>query len=345
MADNNVTESQTTDTTTQQPDQPVAQTTAQAAPTPAAVHAHAPSPAALAKTATHTPVAKSSGFAQADIAKAESFGRVDDNGVVYVKEGDTEREVGQYPDASHDEALALYARRYLDLKAKLDLFATRLKSNSIKPREIDETLKTLTAETENPDVVGDIAALHTQLDELKTEAQAKKESIAQARKEAMAKAVAERTKIVEKAEQLAANLGDNTNWRSTADKFRSLFEQWQNHQRTTIRIDKADADALWKRFSAARTTFNQARRKWAQARDNERSQAKKVKEEIIAEANELKESTAWAQTSRRFNELMDRWKQAGRAGRSEDDTLWAQFREAADTFFNARQADLSLIHI
>lgn len=187
--------------------------------------------------------------------------------------------------------------------------------------------------------MGDIAALHTQLDELKTEAQAKKESIAQARKEAMAKAVAERTKIVEKAEQLAANLGDNTNWRSTADKFRSLFEQWQNHQRTTIRIDKADADALWKRFSAARTTFNQARRKWAQARDNERSQAKKVKEEIIAEANELKESTAWAQTSRRFNELMDRWKQAGRAGRSEDDTLWAQFREAADTFFNARQAD------
>ena len=47
--------------------------------------------------------------------------------------------------------------------AKLDLFATRLKSNSIKPREIDETLKTLTAETENPDVVGDIAALHTPL--------------------------------------------------------------------------------------------------------------------------------------------------------------------------------------
>ena len=37
-----------------------------------------------------------------------------------------------------------------------------------------------------------------------------------------------------------------------------------------MRIDRADADALWKRFSAARTTFNQQRRKWAQARDNER---------------------------------------------------------------------------
>ena len=36
---------------------------------------------------------------------------------------------------------------------------------------------------------------------------------------------------------------------------------------------------------------------------------------------------------------MDRWKKAGRAGRNEDDALWARFREAADTFFNARQAD------
>ena len=117
--------------------------------------------------------------------------------------------------------------------------------------------------------------------------------IAEARKAAQAKAVAERTTIVEKAEALAASLGDNTNWRSTADKFRNLFDEWQNHQRTTVRIDKPEAEALWKRFSAARTTFNQARRKWAQARDNERTAAKEAKEAIIAEANELKDSTAW----------------------------------------------------
>ncbi len=91
-----------------------------------------------------------------------------------------------------------------------------------------------------------------------------------------------------------------------------------------MRIDKPEADALWKRFSAARTTFNQARRKWAQARDNERTAAKAAKEAIIAEANELKDSTAWGETSRQFNELMDRWKKAGRAGRNDDDALWAQ---------------------
>ena len=65
----------------------------------------------------------------------------------------------------------------------------------------------------------------------------------EARKAAIAKAVEERTAIVEKAEALADSLDENTNWRSTADKFRSLFQQWQEHQRNNIRIDKEDADA------------------------------------------------------------------------------------------------------
>ena len=77
----------------------------------------------------------------------------------------------------------------------------------------------------------------------------------------------------------------------------------------------------------------------AQGRDEERSNAKAAKEAIIAEAEEIKDSTAWVETSRKFNELMDRWKKAGRAGRRDDDALWARFRAAADTFFNARQAD------
>ena len=312
------------------------------APTPASMpKPHAPSPAAFAHrpAAAHVAAPTAPAYSEEEVKAAEAFGRVDDKGTVYVKDGGTEREVGQFPDAPQEEALSLYAHRFLELKAKLDLLANRLTAPNVKAREIDDALKTLGEETAAPAVVGDIAALKAQYESLKAAGEAKKAELAAARKAAVAKATEERAKIVEKAEALAAGLGDNTNWRSTADKFRALFEEWQNHQRTTVRIDKADADALWKRFSSARTTFNQARRKWAQARDAERAQAKAAKEAIIAEANELKDSTAWGETSRRFNELMDRWKRAGRAGRSEDDALWARFREAADVFFNARQAD------
>ncbi|MFR0569310.1 DUF349 domain-containing protein [Bifidobacterium apri] len=346
MADENVTEPKNTTEnagqTTKTASQPLTGAKPSAVPSPANIKHHAPSPAAFAKKKpAHRNAAPAAhvAYSDADVKQAESFGRVDDNGTVYVKDAEGEREVGQFPDASKEEALALYARRFLDLKEKLDVFANRLKSNTIKPHEIDESVKLLGEETKEPAVVGDVSALRAQFEQLQKDGEAKKEELANRRKEAVAKAVQERTVIVEKAEALAAGLGDNTNWHSTADKFRALFDEWQAHQRNSVRIDRADADALWKRFSAARTTFNQQRRKWAQARDNERAHAKAEKEAIIAEANEIKDSTEWAETSRKFNELMDRWKKAGRAGRNDDDALWAKFREAADTFFNARQAD------
>ena len=351
MADENVTKPKNTTEnagqTTKTASQPQTGAKPTAVPSPANIKHHAPSPAAFAKKkpAHHNAApAAHVAYSDEDVKQAESFGRVDDNGTVYVKDGDGEREVGQFPDASKEEALALYARRFLDLKEKLDVFANRLNSGTIKPHEIDESVKLLGEETKEPAVVGDVAELRAQFEQLKKDGEAKKEELANRRKEAVAKAVQERTAIVEKAEAVAAGLGDNTNWRSTADKFRALFDEWQAHQRNSVRIDRADADALWKRFSAARTTFNQQRRKWAQARDNERAHAKTEKEAIIAEANEIKDSTDWAETSRKFNELMDRWKKAGRAGRSDDDALWAKFREAADTFFNARQADRDQIN-
>ena len=334
MADETATISDNTTEPTEQATTPTPAPTPASAPKP-----HAPSPAAFAKKAVKrpAPAASASGYSDAEVKAAEAFGRVDDNGTVYVREGDSEREVGQFPDVSKEEALSLYARRYLDLKAKLDLLASRLHSDTVKSHEIDETLKSLEQETDKPAAVGDMAALKQQFEQLKEAGAAKKAELTKARKAAIAKAVEERTKIVEKAEALASSLDDEINWRSTADKFRSLFDQWQQHQRTSVHIDKPQADALWKRFSAARTTFNQARRKWSQARDVERAHAKAEKEAIIAEANQLKDSTAWGETSRRFNELMDRWKRAGRVGRSDDDALWAQFRKAAD--------ELSLIHI
>ncbi len=327
------------------------------APTPAAVPAphkaavpmpHAPFPAAFAKHPTRhaapTVAPAVSKHADEDISAAKQFGHVDESGAVFVREGETERKVGEFPGAPADEALTLYARRFLDIKDKLELFAKRLESSTIKQHEIDESVKSLEQETAEPEVVGDIASLKTQYAELKAAAETKKQELTKARRQAVAKALEERTAIVVKAEDLANSLGDSTNWRQTADKFRSLFDQWQQHQRTSVHLDKPDADALWKRFSAARTTFNQGRRKWAQHRDSERAETKQAKEGIIAEANAIKDSTDWGETSRRFNALMDRWKQAGRAGRAEDDALWARFREAADTFFNARQADRDQMH-
>lgn len=86
-----------------------------------------------AKPRAAAPAAATATYSEADVKAAEAFGRVDDNGTVFVKDGDAEREVGQFPDVSKEEALALYARRFLDLKAKLDLLAARLTSPTSRP--------------------------------------------------------------------------------------------------------------------------------------------------------------------------------------------------------------------
>jgi hypothetical protein len=78
---------------------------------------------------------------EADIKEASAFGRVDEDGTVYVREGHHERAVGQYPGVPHEEALKVFIRRYLDLKAQLALFDQRIDSLSI--REIDQNLSTL----------------------------------------------------------------------------------------------------------------------------------------------------------------------------------------------------------
>ena len=145
MADETATISDNTTEPTEQATTPTPAPTPASAPKP-----HAPSPAAFAKKAVKrpAPAASASGYSDAEVKAAEAFGRVDDNGTVYVREGDSEREVGQFPDVSKEEALSLYARRYLDLKAKLDLLASRLHSDTVKSHEIDETLKSLEQETD-----------------------------------------------------------------------------------------------------------------------------------------------------------------------------------------------------
>ena len=97
-------------------------------------------------------------------------------------------------------------------------------------------------------------------------------------------------------------------------------------------------DELWKRFSSARTQFDRHRRQFFSQLDQAQSEAKRIKEALIAEAEALSSSVDWSRTSSAYRELMNRWKAAPRASRKEDDALWARFRAAQQVFFDARRA-------
>jgi hypothetical protein len=274
----------------------------------------------------------------AEAAAASAFGRVDDDGTVWVREAAGERTVGQFPGTSTDEALALYVRRFLDLKAKVVLFETRLTATDLAVKEIDQTLTKLAEELTEPAAVGDLDGLRARLDALRSVAAERRAAAEAERAAARAIVLAARTQIVEAAEKIAGTDPERIQWRPAGEQLRVLLDQWKEAQRSGPRLDRASEESLWKRFSHARTTFDRERRHFFAELESRNAGAKAAKEDLVRDAESLATSTDWGATAGVYRDLMARWKASGRASRSDDDALWARFRAAQDAFFAARDA-------
>jgi hypothetical protein len=71
--------------------------------------------------------------------------------------------------------------------------------------------------------------------------------------------------------------------------------------------------------------------------DEERSKNLKIKEEIVASAVALKESTDWDKTSNQLKVLQTRWKEVGPVPEKWREKIYQQFKEACDFFFEQRR--------
>ena len=205
-------------------------------------------------------------------------------------------------------------------------------------KEATDAAGKLRAQVAEARVVGDLAALDTQLDEIDAAIVIRREADSAARAAAKAAATALRETLVAEAEQISGQPEHKIQWKSSGARMRELLEDWKNHQRTGPRLDKDVEAGLWQRFSAARNSFDKARRTHFAALDSAHDEARAAKERLVAEAERLANSREWMSTAGAFKRLMDDWRAAGRAGRAEDDALWARFKTAQDTFFNAKDA-------
>ena len=301
-------------------------------PKPAPKPGPAPSPAAL-RAVAHPPVAAPT---PPPGPAAETFGRVDDSGTVYVRTADGEHEVGSYPGATPEEALHYFARKFDELWASADLLQQRLNTTDITARDAQEGLAKLREHIAEANVVGDLEALATKVTEIEQSVEARKEAEAAERTKAREAARAQREALVVEAEAIAAQPENKIQWKASGARMRALLEEWKQHQRSGARLDRETETALWQRFSHARNSFDKARRVHFAQLESSQSEAKAAKEALVAEAEELSTSTDWGATAGAFKRLMDRWRKAGRASRADDDALWERFKAAQDAFFAAK---------
>lgn len=260
----------------------------------------------------------------------DSWGRVGDDGTVYVRTKDGERAVGQWPDANPEEALAFYARRYDALAFEVDLLEKRVQAGTVSPDDARAAVKKVTAAIDEAQAVGDLDGLRGRLNALAPLVAQQREKRKAERAAKVEEAREAKTKIATEAEAIAAG----TDWRQGVTRLRELLDEWK----ALPRLDKSSDDELWHRFSSARTTYTRHRKQHFAELSSKRDEAAAVKERLAAEAEQLASSTDWGSTSGRFRDLMRQWKSAGPAPREVDDKLWARFRTAQDTFFGARDA-------
>ena len=277
--------------------------------------------------------------ASALIGDPAQFGRVAEDGTVYVRTPDGEKAVGSYPGKSAEEALAYFVRKFELVAGEIALLAARIKSGAMVPSDALVAVKKLRDQVRELNGVGDLAALASSVEQLEPlieghrEAyEAKKAAEVAAKNARREQILVEKEKIVVEAESLAMS----ENWKVTGDRLKQLLDEWK----LAPRLDKkADGD-LWKRFSSSRNKFDKRRRTHFASLEATQSVVSDAKKALVAQAEALATSTDWVATARQFKTLMDAWKAAGRGKPSDDTKLWAKFKKSQDAFFAAKIADL-----
>ncbi|MCX6435676.1 MAG: DUF349 domain-containing protein [Actinobacteria bacterium] len=197
--------------------------------------------------------------AAALIGDPANFGRVADDGTVYVRTPDGEKAVGSYPGKSPEEALGYFVRKFEALASEVALLAARVRSGAMVPQDATIAVNRLRTNVKELNGVGDLQALASAVEQIipaiedgrgAYEAKKLAEKALKAAQRETALAVKE--KIVAEAQSLALS----ESWKTTGDRLKVLLDEWK----VAPRLDKKTDAEMWKKFSSSRNKFDKRRR-------------------------------------------------------------------------------------
>ena len=267
---------------------------------------------------------------RAAISQASQWGRVSDDGTVFLNAPEGEVVVGQYAAGTPQEGLTFYARKYDDLVVEIDVISTRVAEGKTSADAAAQVVKRVRETLSKRSFVGDIATLEARCDQVDVLVEEKR-SGERARKAAQKEsAQAARLALVVEAEKMS----DSGSWKTTTERYTAIVEEWK----TLPRVDRASEQELWKRLSNARTSFDKRRRAHFHELDAVRKDAMSAKRDLITRAQAAAGTTDAKAGIKKFKDLMEDWKRAPRGSRADEDKLWKRFKAAQDEFYEKLKA-------
>ncbi|MEY3383334.1 MAG: hypothetical protein RLZZ17_1072, partial [Actinomycetota bacterium] len=142
--------------------------------------------------------------ASALIGDPAAYGRVGEDGTVYVITDSGERAVGSYPGKSAEEALAYFVRKFEMAASEIALLGARIKSGAMVPDEAVAAVNKLRAQLENFNGVGNLLALRVSLEQLPALIEANRGAYAEKKAAERAAKDAKRAETLAAKEQIVA---------------------------------------------------------------------------------------------------------------------------------------------
>ena len=155
---------------------------------------------------------------------SDPWGRVDEDGTVFVRTAEGEREIGSWQAGSPDEALAFFQRKFAALETEVTLIEQRIATTDLSPAQAQSTIERLQVSVKDARAVGDLDGLQARLEALSEQVDHRREEARAAREQARAEAREIKERIVAEAERIVT---EATHWKISGERMRQLLEEWK----------------------------------------------------------------------------------------------------------------------
>jgi len=134
-------------------------------------------------------------------------------------------------------------------------------------------------------------------------------------------------------EMLEQEIRTEKRWRKLTDDVIAIQKEWK----TIGFVPRQENDAIWQRFKSAGDQFFERKKAFYAGLKQEQDKFRDAKKALVEEAEKLKESEEWKETTETLIRLQKKWKTIGSAHQRDEQRLWKQFRAACNHFFEAKK--------
>lgn len=147
--------------------------------------------------------------------------------------------------------------------------------------------------------------------------------------------------LCEKAEEIVKRKNKALkDWQVNTKELNELMKIWKSLGPAPKKYN----DQVWERFRASFDVFFSEKKEYFETIKEQQTNNYNLKVDLCVQAESLKDSTDWKNTTQELINLQKEWKKIGPVPRKHSNKIWKRFRAACDDFFNSKKEYHENIH-